>query len=367
MAGDWIGLDHELSETDEVLGIFERTDVEIGTIIGRLFLMWRWFDKMTVDGKLPSVGLRALSAKCGGDVGFWQAVASVKWLVVTEEGIEMPDFEKRIGKSARARMKEARRKKDYENRRSDDNSSARQSPSSPDERGKRAETSRETRGKRAETARQLSESESLQEPNPKQTTTTNRPASETTVTSVVRNGATPVSANWGGVAEGLKELGVKRTGDAIESAKGSGFNPPQVLALIAWLKQQPDGAYGPGVLVERLTQQEASTWDVHEAWPPPNGTVVPSEPDRYAKPKKTAQQISAEDREAKERRKRFLETERLNAPFIDVLDAMSEEGLRELVSGERLIASQLRAKGRDSPDVRPFLLKLLRDRESVPA
>jgi len=115
MAGDWLSLDHELPETAQVLSIFETTGVEPATIIGRLFLMWRHFDRQTEDGVLP-IGLRAIAQIAGGDVDFWQAVADVGWLTLRNGDqpptAEIPDFGKRFGKTARRRLLDARRAKE---------------------------------------------------------------------------------------------------------------------------------------------------------------------------------------------------------------------------------------------------------------
>lgn len=109
MAGDFLVMDHELPDRNEVVAIHERTGVGIDAVIGRLFLFWRLADRSTTDGFLQGVGLRALASKCGGDVAFWQAVASVGWLQVSRDGVTVPRFEKRFGNSARRRMKNAQR------------------------------------------------------------------------------------------------------------------------------------------------------------------------------------------------------------------------------------------------------------------
>lgn len=363
MAGDWIGLDHELAESEEVLGIFERTDVEIGTIIGRLFLLWRWFDKMTLDGKLPHVGLRAVAEKCGGDVPFWQAVVGVQWLIVTDDGIEMPDFAARIGKSARARMKEARRKRDYEATRSDKSGDIPPASTPPRKRGAIAETSREKRGRTSENARQLSESESKQ-----QSPSLNK--KQTPSSSVVppQSGDIPDfdAKGWKEVEEELDRLKVALKTKAIEAAKGNGCTAAQVLAWLAWLNSRPGRYASPsGVIFNRMTNPDAVEWDDDQHWPDATGQEAGAEPDRYKPTTKTAQQIADEAKEAQRKREKFLEQERLNAPFIDVLDAMSDEALEELTANDKVARKMWLGKGRDSPDVRPLLLKIIRAREST--
>ena len=111
MAGDWIGIDHELPDKPEVLGIHEATGEEIGTIIGRLFLLWRLMDRQTEDGRLPNAGPRSLATKCGGTPEFWGAVAAVGWVEFVDGFTVVPDFSRRFGKSARRRMKDSIRKR----------------------------------------------------------------------------------------------------------------------------------------------------------------------------------------------------------------------------------------------------------------
>jgi len=109
MAGDYIAMDHELPDKAEVSAIFESTGVPIDSICGRLFLLWRWFDRHTTDGFLPGTGFHALAAKCGGDKPFWESVVSVGWLEVSAQGARLPNFSARFGKTARSRIKTAQR------------------------------------------------------------------------------------------------------------------------------------------------------------------------------------------------------------------------------------------------------------------
>lgn len=116
MAGHYVPMDHELPDKPEVAGIFERTDCEIGTICGRLFLYWSLADRQSVNGILLNMGIRGLCAKCGGDAEFWKAVEEVGWLRIVPEGIEVPGFEQRFSKSARERRQGWERQKRYRDR-----------------------------------------------------------------------------------------------------------------------------------------------------------------------------------------------------------------------------------------------------------
>jgi len=111
MAGDWFSIDHELPETAQVRGIFERTDAELDQIVGRLYFLWRLADSQTTDGRLEHTGPKTLARLCGGDETFWLAVEEVGWIAFKGEATVVPDFAKRFGASAKRRQLDARRKK----------------------------------------------------------------------------------------------------------------------------------------------------------------------------------------------------------------------------------------------------------------
>lgn len=115
MAGDWISIDHELPDTAQVRGIYERTNAELDQIIGRLFFLWRLADAQTVDGRLEHTGPKTLARLCGGDQAFWEAVAAVGWVVFEDDAAIIPDFTKRFGASAKRRVLDARRAKQRRN------------------------------------------------------------------------------------------------------------------------------------------------------------------------------------------------------------------------------------------------------------
>lgn len=122
MAGDYIEMDHELAEKPEVLQIYEATGAEIALICGRLYMMWRLFDRQTTDGRLLGAGSRSMAAICGGTPEFWEAVAVAGWVTFEEKQAVLPDFEKRFRKSARRRMQDSIRKKRERERKAADKS-----------------------------------------------------------------------------------------------------------------------------------------------------------------------------------------------------------------------------------------------------
>ena len=125
MAGDWIQMDCDLLEKPEVQAIIDATGIDGATVIGRLFLFWRWVDRQAVTdvsqdsniGILPGCQLPALLRVCGGDDAFWETVAKTGWLIVKPDGVCVPGFSKRFGQSAKHRIKNAQRQKDFRDRR----------------------------------------------------------------------------------------------------------------------------------------------------------------------------------------------------------------------------------------------------------
>lgn len=88
---DWIRVNARLPECIEVSRIVDETDVEPATVIGRLFLAWRWADQHSHDGFIKHGELSWLTKLFGGDEAFWKSVERVGWLKVKSGGLLFPD------------------------------------------------------------------------------------------------------------------------------------------------------------------------------------------------------------------------------------------------------------------------------------
>lgn len=86
---DWIRYDERFHESIEVGKISIATGVDIPTVVGRLFMAWRWADLQTRDG-FAACSVDALTRMIGGDVAFWHAVEDVGWLEIREDGLFFP-------------------------------------------------------------------------------------------------------------------------------------------------------------------------------------------------------------------------------------------------------------------------------------
>lgn len=109
MAGDWLKMDCSTPDKPEVLAITAQMGWDDPDLaVGKLFRVWRWFDQQTTNGNAVGV-TAALLDRIAGVAGFAQAMQNVGWLVVSEAGLELPNFEKHNGATAKARAQTAKR------------------------------------------------------------------------------------------------------------------------------------------------------------------------------------------------------------------------------------------------------------------
>lgn len=109
MAGDWLKIEANTPEKEEVLAITATMGWDDADItVGKLFRLWRWFDQQTVDGNASRV-TSSLLDRVVGVTGFCDAVRSVGWLVISESGISLPKFDRHNGNTAKNRALTAKR------------------------------------------------------------------------------------------------------------------------------------------------------------------------------------------------------------------------------------------------------------------
>jgi len=112
MAGDWLKMTHALPEKPEVLAIAGKTGLSRFDVVGRLFILWRWFDNNTTDGNargVTTVTLEECLFGYGSNVGFVSAVMSARWLDANDDGIRVVKFDEHISESAKTRAQTAKR------------------------------------------------------------------------------------------------------------------------------------------------------------------------------------------------------------------------------------------------------------------
>lgn len=114
----WLKMDHATPEKPEVMAITVRMGWDdTDMTVGKLFRLWRWFDQQTVDGNAQSVSAALLDRMLGVS-GFCAAVAAVGWLVVTDHGVSLPNFDKHNGQTAKDRANTAKRVAKHSGKRS---------------------------------------------------------------------------------------------------------------------------------------------------------------------------------------------------------------------------------------------------------
>lgn len=105
----WLKIDTSTPEKPEVLAItiamgWDDPDLTVG----KLLKVWRWFDQHTVEGNAKNV-TAALLDRIIGVTGLSNAMASVGWLIIKDGSIELPNFDRHNGKTAKDRALTAKR------------------------------------------------------------------------------------------------------------------------------------------------------------------------------------------------------------------------------------------------------------------
>lgn len=108
MAGDWIKIEISTPDKAEVFSIAERLGITPTDALGRLVLVWRWFDQHTESGNGVSVSDSFLD-HVAGVTGFADAMRAVHWLAEGEQGLTLPRFDRHNGKTAKSRALTAKR------------------------------------------------------------------------------------------------------------------------------------------------------------------------------------------------------------------------------------------------------------------
>lgn len=102
MAGDWIKMRADLRSDPAVFKLAALTGLDRFAVVGRLAEFWGWVDKHAVDGVVDGGTSQAIDDVVVYE-GFAEALVQVKWLVITDAGIEIPKHELHNGDSAKER------------------------------------------------------------------------------------------------------------------------------------------------------------------------------------------------------------------------------------------------------------------------
>jgi hypothetical protein len=108
MAGDWIKMRNDLPEDPAVIGIAAILSIDEFSVVGRLHKFWAWADRQSRDGHAVGVTRTWIDRYVHCD-GFASALESFGWLVVTDRGISIPNFDIHNGDSAKQRCTATKR------------------------------------------------------------------------------------------------------------------------------------------------------------------------------------------------------------------------------------------------------------------
>lgn len=108
MAGDWLKMEMELSDKPEVHYIANALSLDPDAVVGKLFRVWCWFNKHTVDGNAHGVTFSLLD-RITSVSGFGEAMAFAGWLEQRDKTLHMPNFEYHTSESAKKRALTAKR------------------------------------------------------------------------------------------------------------------------------------------------------------------------------------------------------------------------------------------------------------------
>lgn len=108
MAGDWIKFETATPDKPEVWEIAGALDIDPDAVVGKLLRVWSWFDQHTEEGNAASVTMSLLDRSVGV-IGFCAAMIDAGWMVQEGNRINLPNFDRHNGKTAKNRALTAKR------------------------------------------------------------------------------------------------------------------------------------------------------------------------------------------------------------------------------------------------------------------
>lgn len=102
MAGDWIKFEKSTMDKPEVIEMADILGIDPDAVIGKLLRVWSWFDSHSADGNAP-VTLEALLNRITNISGFCDAMEKVGWLEKTHGHLQVRNYDRHNGKSAKSR------------------------------------------------------------------------------------------------------------------------------------------------------------------------------------------------------------------------------------------------------------------------
>jgi len=99
-----------LHDDPAVLGIAMQTGLDEDSVVGKLLRIWGWAQGQTITGLVPNATAEWINRKVNHN-GFAEAMSAQGWLCLRSGVIEIPKFERWLGKGAKSRLLDSRRKR----------------------------------------------------------------------------------------------------------------------------------------------------------------------------------------------------------------------------------------------------------------
>jgi hypothetical protein len=112
MAGDWIKFDKATPDKPEVWQMASTLEIDPDAVVGKLLRVWAWFDEQSRFGNAPSVTKSLLDRRVGV-TGFCNAMIDVGWLDDDGDLLQLPNFERHNGETAKTRALGAKRQQKH--------------------------------------------------------------------------------------------------------------------------------------------------------------------------------------------------------------------------------------------------------------
>lgn len=110
MADDWIKIRIDLADDPNVFILSDTLNLECPTVVGHLVMFWGWIGRHTPDGRAIKLTESVIDRKIAVP-GFSAALRKIGWLSGEDMALELPNFERHNGDSAKARALESEAKR----------------------------------------------------------------------------------------------------------------------------------------------------------------------------------------------------------------------------------------------------------------
>ena len=115
MSSNWIKMRVNLTSDPQVIKESRLLDCSEFKVVGLLHWLGGWADSHTEDGRAVGIDCAWINRQTQTE-GFCEALVDVGWLIMLDDGIEIPKFNHHNGSSAKSRANSARRAANYKTR-----------------------------------------------------------------------------------------------------------------------------------------------------------------------------------------------------------------------------------------------------------